>query len=69
MKGNVGKRLVDMGIQSDSTDSNEEEPYFTRLYKVSQKQRQTLPPEINPRRSKIEYDEKKRPSRVTETQV
>ena len=67
-KANVGKRLVDMGIQSDSTDSDEEEQYFWRLYNAREekKRQNTLPPPTNNRRSEIEY-EKKRPTRTTET--
>ena len=47
MKAGAGKRLVEMGIMSDST-SDEEDPYYERITKVIEEVKTTPQREITP---------------------
>ena len=47
MKAGAGKRLVEMGIMSDST-SDEEEPYYERITKVVEEVKETPQGDLTP---------------------
>ena len=66
MKAGAGKRLVEMGIMSDST-SDEEDPYYERITKVIEEVKTTPQGEITPdgEPGEIPDDDKKLSNKIS----